>query len=322
MSSVAPWPQTEDELASAHCLFGVDRVPGAPVEVSEFKRRARWQQAWWREQRGLPIGEHVPPRSNTPVPNGSRIRHEEACRDGLNFLSPEIVTAVKHRLANPQPHQTLDERRLWSDLLSSMPLCFNLFGELHGDPERLTTATDRLWPDHPGGTPTLVFEWSPGRRDPEYLDNRSAFDVAILLDLADGRRGAIGIETKHHEDIRRESPPDPGTRMPRYREVTERSGAFRPGWEEKLVGTDLQQFWLDHLLLLSMLQHPKDGWAWGRFVLVYPAANPSVRTAAQRYAEVLADQATFESRTIEDLLGPDVLHEPGTAEAFRRRYLW
>ena len=320
--SAAPWPQTDEQLEAAHCRFGVDRVAGQPTEVSEFKRRARWQQAWWREEQRLPIGEHLTPRATKPVLNGSRIRYEDARRGGSNFLSPRIRAAVDDRLAHPQPHQTLDERRLWSDLLSSMPMCFNLFGELHGAPERLAAAVDTLWPGHPGVPETLAFEWSPGRRQRDYLGNRSAFDAAILLDLPDGGHGVLGIETKYHEDIRRERPPDSEKRMPRYREVTERSGAFRPDWEAKVVGTALQQLWLDHLLLLSMLQHPTGDWRWGRFVIVYPAANPSVREAVRCYADILKDPDTFESRTIDELLSARVLHEPATAEMFRRRYLW
>ena len=322
MTGNAPWPQTDEQLAAAHCFFGVDHVHGQPAEVTEFKRRARWQQAWWREVNKLPIGEHVPPGSSKPVPNGSRLRYEEARRDGLNFLSPQIRAAVDDRLAHPQPHQTLDERRLWSDLLSSMPMCFNLFGELHGDAKRLAAAVGALWPERPGVPATIHFEWSPGRLREDYLNNRSAFDAAVLLNLPDGTHGVLGIETKYHEDIRRERPPDSEKRLPRYREVTERSGAFLPDWEARVVGTELQQLWLDHLLILSMLQHPTDGWQWGRFVIVYPAANPSVRDAARRYADLLVAPETFESRTIEELLSAGVLHDPVTAEAFKQRYLW
>ena len=317
----ARWPVSAEDLASASCAFGVDRVSARP-DVTEFKRRARWQQAWWRVQRDLPMGEHRAPRSTVPTPNGSRVDETWARESGCNFLSPAIRRAVATRLGRPQPHQTLSEGRLWADLLSSMPLCFNLFGELDSDHARLAAAVDKLWPDHPGDPDHLQFEWSPGRRDPLYLNNRSAFDAAVVLRLGHGERGVIGIETKYHEDIRRERSPDPESRLPRYREVTERSHVFRSGWEAKLIGTDLQQFWLDHLLVLSMLQHPNAGWSWGRFSVVYPACNPSVRDAAARYSDVLTAQDTFEARTIEELLDANVLHEAATRQAFRDRYLW
>lgn len=317
----APWPVARDELAENHCAFDVDRVAGRE-DVTEFKRRARWQQAWWRSQRELPIGWHRAGGANAVIPNGSKLEESAARASGANFLSETVRLAVRERLARPQPHQTLDERRLWSDLLSSMPLCFNLFGELHADPARLTNAVDRLWPQHPGCAREVRFEWSPGRRDPQYLNNRSAFDCAVILDLGDQRRGVIGIETKYHEDIRRERAPHPVNRLPRYREVTEAAGLFNAGWEAMVVGTDLQQFWLDHLLLLSMLQHPTASWSWGRFVVVYPRANASVRTAGERYEALLRPTQTFEARTIEELLEEHVLHQPATETAFRDRYLW
>jgi hypothetical protein len=316
----APWPVGRDQLKERHCAFNVDRVAHRP-DVTDFKRRARWQQAWWREEQGLPIGSHRSRSSDTAIPNGSKLDEAVARATGANFLSPAIRLAVEDRLALPQQSQTLDEARLWSDLLSSMPLCFNLFGELHNNPSGLLGAIDRLWPEHPGRGHDVVFEWSPGRRDPLYSNNRSAFDAALLLTMEDGR-GIIGIETKYHEDIRPERPPDAEKRLPRYREVTERSGAFRDGWESLLIGTELQQLWLDHLLLLSMRQHPNAAWSWGRFVVVYPKANPSVRDAVARYEALLANRETFEARTIEELLDAHVLHAPSTEAAFRQRYLW
>ena len=104
-------------------------------------------------------------------------------------------------------------------------------------------------------------------------------------------QGVVGLETKYHEHAPVEDRPRPD-RLHRYREVTERSGLFEPGWEELLVGTDLQQLWLDHLLALSMAQHPSGDWSWARFVLVHPAGNLSFAAAADRYLRVLSDAST------------------------------
>ena len=315
----AAWPVTADDLKAAPCWFGADRVPGQP-EVTEFKRRARWHQAQWRVGNGLPIGSHR--RQGVTYENGSKIAYDPDHPPTDNFLSADILAMVRHRLANPERHQTLQVERLWADLLSSMPMCFNLFGEAAADPTRLAAAVDVLWPDHPGTATSLTFEWSPGRREESFLNNATAFDAAIHLDLDDGTKGIIGIETKYHEHIKAEAAPNVEKRMPRYQAVTEASGVFVPGWETAIVGTDLQQIWLDHLLVLAMLQQEPEQWSWGRFVLVHPAANPSVPAAAARYRELLADDATFEVRTIEDLLAPSTLHEPPTETAFRARYLW
>ena len=144
--------------------------------------------------------------------------------------------------------------------------------------------------------------------------------MAIEIDAGDAASAIIGIETKYHEHALAEAPPKPAA-MSRYSEVTDRSGAFIAGWRERIIGTDLQQIWLDHLLVLAMLQHPSKRWRWGRFVLLYPAPNPSFAAAASRYRDVLIDVSTYEARAIEEMvLSPSALPELSAA-AVRERYL-
>ena len=78
--------------------------------------------------------------------------------------------------------------------------------------------------------------------------------------------------------------------------------------------------WLEHLLLLSMLQHVSGSWTWGRYVVVHPAGNSDYADACARYRTLLADQATFASVTLEELLGAGALPPP-TVAALRDRYL-
>jgi len=78
--------------------------------------------------------------------------------------------------------------------------------------------------------------------------------------------------------------------------------------------------WLEHLLLLSMLQHESGRWTWGRYVVVHPEGNTDVARANDEYRKLLADDATFTSASIEDLLSAKVL-APKTGAALRRRYL-
>ena len=78
--------------------------------------------------------------------------------------------------------------------------------------------------------------------------------------------------------------------------------------------------WLEHLLLLSMLQHASGRWSWGRYVVVHPAGNTDFAEACARYAGLLVDRSTFASVTIEELLDADAL-PPHTAAAFRERYV-
>jgi hypothetical protein len=78
--------------------------------------------------------------------------------------------------------------------------------------------------------------------------------------------------------------------------------------------------WLEHLLLLSMLQHPSGRWSWGRYVVVHPAGNSDFADACTRYAGLLAERSTFSSMTLEELLDADVLPAQTNA-AVRDRYL-
>ncbi len=309
---------SEDAARQAQCWFDVDRVP-RDAATTVWKRRARWRQARWRERRGLPMGAHPYRGGPAATPVGSRLELAFARESGANFVTPGALAAVRGRLHTPEPYQTLNEDRLWADLLSSMPLCFNLFGDLAGDGLAARRAVTELWPEAPAGAVDVRFEHSPGRRDPAFLGNQSAFDAAIEIEGIDGSRGIIGIETKYHEHALREAPPKPSA-LARYTEVTERSGAFADGWRDAILGTELQQIWLDHLLVLAMLQHGTKRWTWGKFVLASPASNPSFVTVAARYASLLRVRSTFEARTLEDMTTPKVLGDD-VAHVFRERYL-
>ncbi len=110
------------------------------------------------------------------------------------------------------------------------------------------------------------------------------------------------------------------THLPRFVEIHDRSGAFAPGSVDALNPSRLSVMWLEHLLLLSMLQHESGRWTWGRYVVVHPEGNTDIAHASDEYRRLLADGETFSSVTIEDLLSAKVL-APKTGAALRRRYL-
>ena len=310
----------ESLLRGAHCWETADAVPGRP-HMTTFRRQLRYHQARWRKAHGHPIGSQPirPARDGKPSrPLGSRLQLDHAQETGANFLTPAAHDAVRARLATKEPHQMLPAQRLWADLLSSTAMCFNLFGDLWAEHELADRAVHTWWDDVPGTVREVRFEHSPGRLDPSYLGNLSSFDVAIMLDLDEQGRGIIGVQTKYHEWAKPETPKP--SRLPRYREVAERSGMFVPGWLDAVDGTDLLEIWLGHLLVLSMLQHADDDRTWGRFIVVYPVGNTDVADACARYRELLVDASTFAAVSVEDLLDAGVLPQP-TKEAFRDRYL-
>ncbi len=202
---------SDKELEAHHCLVKDDRVTGDP-ETTTFKRRARLHQALWREAHNLKEGTQ-PMR---PKPGersrliGSRLALDSA--DDSNFLTAAAVKAVRWRLDHPEPHQMIDVDRLFGNLLSSMPMCFNLFGPLYSDVDlEPATAAIRSWmPEAPGFVSAVRFEWSPGRQKPgKFLENKSAFDVAFELTMDAGILGVLGVETKYHENCSPEKfPPE------------------------------------------------------------------------------------------------------------------
>ena len=305
------------ELEAAHCWEAEDHVPRQPA-LTEFRRRLRYHQAQWREANGHPIGSQpIVPRVGKPTrPVGSRLPLDYAKETGANFLSAGALEAVKSRTSIIEPHQSFDHQRLWADLLWPAPLSFNLFGDLSRDLGLADRAVHTWWPDVPGTVSEIRFAHSPGRLDPAWLGNLVDLDVAFVLDLGDGTQGIVGVAVAYH-DVNRPQPPKP-TRLPRYGELTERSGAFEPEAIDAVNGTDLIHIWLEHLLVHSMLQHPSRAWRWGRLVVVHPAGNTDFAEACDRYRALLVDQTTFASATLEELLDADVLP---AAAAVRDRYL-
>jgi hypothetical protein len=91
---------------------------------TRFRSAARLLQALWREDRDLPIGSYVG-EDGKRRKLGSRIS-EAAGRGGGNFLTPEIAHIARREAAYREIGAMIDQERLATNLLSSMPLTFNL----------------------------------------------------------------------------------------------------------------------------------------------------------------------------------------------------
>ena len=222
---------SREELETALFLENDDRVPGRP-EMTEYRRRVRYHQARWREANGHPIGtQPIVPRPGKPVrPLGSRLPLDYAQETGANFLTREALAAAKDRTAVVEAHQSFDHQRLWADLLSSVALSFNLFGELAADLTLADRAVHSWWPQAPGTVSEVRFAHSPGRFDPAYLNSLRDFDAAFVLELGDGTQGVVAVDVSYHEWAKPETP-KPSNRR-RNLEVAARSGAFPVGATE------------------------------------------------------------------------------------------
>ena len=219
---------SREELEAAYCWEAEDHVPRRP-ELTDFRRRLRYHQARWREANGHPIGSQpIVPREGKPSrPVGWRLPVDYARETGATFVTRHALEAAKARTSTVERHQSFDHQRLWADLLWSPTLAFNLFGDLAADLTLADRAVHAWWPDVPGTVVDVRFAHSPGRLDPAWLGNLVDFHAAFVLDLGDGTNGIVGVVTGYH-DVNRRQPPKP-SRLPRYREISERVGRLRPG---------------------------------------------------------------------------------------------
>jgi hypothetical protein len=308
---------SQEELEAAHCWLDHDRVPGRP-ELTEFRRAVRYHHAKWRDDNGYPIGTHRTRPGAPPRLVGSHLDLEFAGESGASFLTAKAVTAARDRTSYVEPHQNFDHQGFWADLLSSEALAVNLFGDLAADLDRADRAVHAWWPETPGRVTAVRFAHSPGRFDPSYSNSLRSFDACFVVSLPDGSDGALAIDVKYREAQQRQGVKS--THLPRFVEIHDRSAAFAQGAVDTINPSPLSVMWLEHLLLLSMLQHESRRWTWGRYVVVHPQGNTDIAHNTDEYRTLLADDATFTSATIEDLLSAKVL-APKTAAALRRRYL-
>jgi hypothetical protein len=229
----------------------------------------------------LPIGDYVG-EDGKRHKLGSRIS-EGAGKAGGNYLTPEIAHIAQREVAYREIGAMIDQERLATNLLSSMPLTFNLFASLIQKPERAGNLLYALLPNFRGLSRKTLFEHSPGRGDPRYTGDYTAFDLLVRYARADGRKGFVAIEVKYSESMR-----EPEAKLrPRYDELSEMSGLFVDHAEPALRSNPVQQLWREHLLAQSMIDNGL--YDEGYFILIAPTLNWHVQSAAEIYRSQLRD---------------------------------
>jgi hypothetical protein len=249
---------------------------------NRFRACARLLQALWRETQDLPIGIHEGPEGRQRR-IGSLIS-TTAADAGRNFLSPEIAHLVRREVAYQERGALIDQRRLYGNLLSSMPLAFNLFGPLRLNPHLAAKVIRSLIPGidlvrvlH------VCFEHSPGRNRGELTDDRTAFDVAIIYERSDGEKGLLAIEQKYSES----GGDGAGELAPRYDELAVSSELYKSPMSAVLRTGTCQQLFREHLLAFASVF--RGNYAEARFILIAPRHNHLIQQGAQLYASHLFD---------------------------------
>jgi hypothetical protein len=283
---------------------------------TRFRSAARLLQALWREDRDLPIGSHVA-EDGKRRKLGSRIS-ESAGRGGGNFLTAEIAHTARRETAYREIGALIDAERLATNLLSSMPLTFNLLAPWAHALERASGYLIELLPAFTGSARQLLFEHSPGRGNPKFTGDFTAFDALIRYSDGQGRNGFVAFEIKYSESMREPIP----ELKPRYDELSDASGLFIAPAAAALRANPLQQLWREHLLAQSMIDNGL--YDEGHLIVIAPALNYHVQDAADAYLSHLREpedgKVRFVNLTLEDVIEVIRLSDPAHAEALHHRY--
>jgi hypothetical protein len=296
----------------------LDLGPQYPRDAP-FTARMRLHQSWYRASvLRAPCG--TGPRPSSTSHYGNMLNSEDAAR-GLNFLTPAIFEAAQARLA--QQVGVVERFRLLHNLLSSQPMCFNLFAPLADDLGLATRVFRVVLGDREvREVKTVQFEYAPEPRD-GYLDDGTAFDAFITYARPDGAAGSAGIETKLTEPFSQKSYDSPA-----YRRWMEAPHApWRSDAWAQVAEVRHNQLWRDHLLAIALRDHPTSNCASARFILVrHPLDRDCAETVAGYRRLLNADDSTFVDPPLDslvDAVGESVRDERGRrwVAEFRLRYL-
>lgn len=257
---------------------------------NRYQAYYRYLQSLWRESRNIPIKKKNG-QSDKDV-YGNYTSDPEA-----NFMTDEIRSLVNLELApENKGDRLIEETRLRSNLLSSQPLCFNLFGELKLNLKKALQFFNTLYDNYFKSINKIEFEYNPARRDPRLTGDRSAFDVFVEYTSVFGKKGFIGIEVKYSETLNEGAATvedilnkqfcnEPRTRRDRYRELSK--GLFVETSYEELEQLPAFQIWRDHLLAVSMCKAFPEKYDEGMFLFLAPYSNKNCRDGVEKYKNML-----------------------------------
>ena len=287
------------------------------------KRQAEYRrlQSWYRET----VLEASPGADQRNVTRANMLRKEDVERNqGLNFLDDGIASYADERAGQVKDEGgTLDRDRLMRNMLSSMPLCFNLFGYLRRHPIEAAQGLSAVLDLDIAEILDTVVEWAP---DPDaHLGDRTAFDAFVRYRTSDGRQAFLGVETKYTEPFS----PKPYD-SERYDDITgEPASGFKSGAADHLRKSETNQLWRNALLVCSLRSNGVSGdspdeFDDGHVVVLSCEGDPGAERATKGLESQLHEPSSLlRAATYEDLMSKfaDMANLRSWAGEFQRRYL-
>jgi hypothetical protein len=168
-----------------------------------FTAKARFLQSWYRASVLNQPSYGFGPEEKSTTKYGNIL--VDGINTGSNFLQPEIFKYAQYRTQFLKNGETIEKYRLFNNMLSSQPMCFNLFYPLKALFEHdhikackiLSACFPSLLIDK---IVAVEIEYFPYPKS-EYLDDRTAFDAMLIYVSASGERNILAIETKYVEKL-------------------------------------------------------------------------------------------------------------------------
>jgi hypothetical protein len=245
-----------------------------------FTARMRRHQSWYRATvLRLPFGTGPMPGSKSSF--GNMLRSEDGAA-GRNFLTPEIAKVADDRARSGGG--TVEVFRLYNNMLSSQPMCFNLFGPLVSDHSRACGLVAAIVPDGVSEVTAVALEYAPEPAD-QYLGDRTAFDAFVEYRNGSGRLCALGVETKLTEPFSQKEYDGPLYR--RWMQLPD--APWRPEAAVTVQAKAHNQLWRDHLLAVAMRHHQDSKYAKTRLMVVRHPGDMECADVVAGYRELLRD---------------------------------
>ena len=203
------------------------------MTVREFTQKCRELQGKYREKMGEPMGYGPKPKS----PNKQISMLVDGDKTGKNFVNEFAFNYAKCRVANKQHNETIDEYRLFNNMLSSQPMAFNLFCPFiqmleEGKVEVVTAIFKAIFPDKYIGEVTEVELEFLHTDIKNYLNDRTAMDAIVRYKDTDGKPAFIAIETKYTDVLGENTS---RRKNVKYDEWIAKIGMFKPDTEAELI---------------------------------------------------------------------------------------
>lgn len=288
-----------------------------------FTRKARLLQSMYRVE--LDEQEGVGPTRTSKQKYGNMISGGEV--SGKNFLMKETFEYAKERVRNKKKHETIDEFRLFNNLLSSMPMAFNLFHPimllLKQQPKKVTLALQSVFKNIPIYEVTEIgLEFIPTPIE-KYTKDKSAMDAYIKFQDTKGGKSIIAIETKYTDVL--------GVNEARncmeQKQLLIDTHLFNEEFQKLLKKGDIKLTQIYRNLLLTERYRIVEGLKDSYSVVLSPKEHPSTEEEIRSVTRYLKPEYTYKlsAITLEDFVDTMIRFLPGdyaqVYEKFKERYL-